>query len=248
MTTIEPATLAEVQALLGRLHLDDGERVGGREHRKAGQVHALLGHLIPLLRDAPGGRALTVVDAAAGRGHVAAAVGALLLPALGLRGRVLLCEAEPARARRAAERFVECGLRGVEAAALPVRELALGEPPDLVVALHACGRASDEVVELAIRTQARRLALVPCCHRRATVLSQRAGIPVGGEAGDRLTAAVQDGLRVLRLEAARYRVDSAPLGGAAITGRDLVIRARPGGGRERAERARRALDRWRGIE
>ncbi len=243
-----PVPRGEVEALLGRLHLDDEGRLGGREHRKAGQVHALLEHLVPLLRDAPRRRPLRVIDAAAGRGPVAAALAGLLLPALGLRGQVLVCEEDPERARRAAARFGECGLHDVVTSASAVRDVAPEEPPDLIVALHACGPASDEVVELAIRSGARRLALVPCCHRRAPELARRAGILVGGEAGERLSAAVQDGLRVLRLEAARYRVDSVALGGTATTGRDLVIRARAGGGVERAARARAALDSWRRIE
>lgn len=236
--------LTDIETLLGRLHLDDPAKLGHREGRKATQVRALLEHLRAQLRDAPRRRELRIVDAAAGRGHVAAAVAGLLLPAMGLRGRVLACEWDEGRIEAAVARMAACGIEGVEAVASPVAALALDDPPDLVVALHACGDASDHVVDLVLRSGARRLALVPCCHPRRPDLLARMDLPVAGAAGDRLTAAALDGLRVLRLEAARYRVDSVALGPAAETGRDLVILARVGGGKERAGRAASALSRW----
>ncbi len=231
----------EVEALLGRLHLGDAARLGERERKKATEVTALLGHLGPLLTGASRQRELLVVDAAAGRGHVAAALSALLLPALGMRARIVACEWEPERLSRSVRRMRECGIEDVEAVAGSVADLALDGRPDLVVGLHACGEASDQVIDLALGSRARRLALVPCCHPAAPELLQRLGIAVGGAAGDRLAAAAIDARRILRLEAARYRVDSAALGSAAETGRDLVLLAREGGGRRRAEQAARQL-------
>lgn len=235
---------AEIEQLLGHLHLENAAHLGARERKKAGEVHALLAHMEPLLKDAPRKRKLLVVDAAAGRGHVAAVLSQLLLPALDLRARIVACEWDEGRVERVAERFGECGVTAVEALAAPIEDLSFDDPPDLIVALHACGAASDDVVDLAIRCQARRLALVPCCHPRRPDLLDHLDLPLGGTASDRLGAAMTDALRILRLEAAGYRVTSTPLGGAATTGRDLVITARPGGGRARTQRARQALDRW----
>ena len=237
-------SLPEVEALLGRLHLDDPSRIGHREGRKATQVHALLGHLEPLLRNVSHRRELLVLDAAAGRGHLAAALAALLLPALDLRARVLACERDVERVGRAVARMAECDIPGVEAVGTPVADLALDDPPDLIVALHACGTASDDVVDLTIRAGAARLALVPCCHPRRPDLLAHLDLPAAGAAGDRLTAATLDGLRVLRLEAARYRVDTVVLGPAPQTGRAQHVVARTGGGEERARRAAAALERW----
>ena len=140
--------------------------------------------------------------------------------------------------------MAECGIGGVEVVATPVAELILDQPPDLVVGLHACGTASDDVIELVIHSGAARLALVPCCHPRRPDLLSRSDLPVQGECADRVTSATLDALRVLRLEAARFRVDTTALGAAAVTGRDLVILARQSGSRARAERAKEALARW----
>ena len=138
----------------------------------------------------------------------------------------------------------ECGIDGVEALGTPVADLVLDRRPDLVVALHACGTASDDVIDLVVRTEATRLALVPCCHPRRPDLLARMDLPVSGAGGDRLASAALDGLRVLRLEAARYRVDTVALAATATTGRDLLIMARAGGGKERALGAAAALSRW----
>jgi hypothetical protein len=235
---------AGVEALLGRLHLDDEARLGERERKKATEVTALLRHLEPLLADAPRRRELLVLDAAAGRGHVAAAMTALLMPAMGLRARIVACEWEAGRAERSARRMAECGLHGIEVVTGAVQVLEPGGRPDLVVGLHACGEASDQVIELVLRTRARRLALVPCCHAASSELLERLELAVGGAAGDRLTAAATDAKRILRLEAARYRVHSVPLGRAAETGRDLLLLAREGGGVGRAQRAARQLRAW----
>jgi len=237
-------SLAEIEQLLGALHLGSATRLGERERKKAGEVHALLAHLEPLLKDAPRGRQLLVVDAAAGRGHVAAVLAQLLLPALDLMARIVACEWDEGRVERVAARFAECAVSAVDVVASSVGDLAFDDPPDLIVALHACGAASDDVIDLAIRTEARRLALVPCCHPRRPDLLDRLDLPVGGEAADRLGSAVVDAQRVLRLEAAGYRVASTPLGGAATTGRDLVITARTGGGKQRSRRAKQALAGW----
>ena len=237
-------SLAEIEQLLGYLHLGDAAHLGVRERKKAGEVHALLAHLEPLLKDASRKRELCVVDAAAGRGHVAAALAQLLLPEVDLRARIVACEWDKGRVERVIERFAECGLTAVDAVASPISDLSFDDPPDLIVALHACGAASDDVIDLAIRSQAQRLALVPCCHPRRSDLLQRLGIAVGGTASDRLVSAVTDALRVLRLEASGYRVATTPLAGAATTGRDLVITARTGGGQVRSREARKALDTW----
>ncbi len=236
--------LPAIEALLARLHLPDPTRLGARERKKSSEIHALLPHLARLLGDAPRGRPLCVVDAGSGRGHVAAALAALLLPACGLHGTVHACEWDALRAGRAATRLHACAIAGVQVTAGPIATFAPPAPPDLLVALHACGPASDDVVALAIRSEARRLALVPCCHRRAPALAEQLRLPIAGEAAARLTAGVQDALRVLRLEAAGYRVESTPLGPSAHTGRDLLLLARLGGGRARARRAAAALAAW----
>ena len=46
--------------------------------------------------------------------------------------------------------------------------------PALVVALHACGGASDAVLDAAVARGAKRLLLVPCCYADAVAFSATA--------------------------------------------------------------------------
>jgi hypothetical protein len=55
---------------------------------------------------------------------------------------------------------------------------ALGGPPDIVLALHACDTATDEALALAIRLGAPAILCVPCCqHELAAQLTSRRCAP-----------------------------------------------------------------------
>lgn len=55
---------------------------------------------------------------------------------------------------------------------------ALGGPPDIVLALHACDTATDEALALAIRLGAPAILCVPCCqHELAAQLTSRRSAP-----------------------------------------------------------------------
>jgi len=80
-------------------------------------------------------------------------------------------------------------------------EDAAGWPtePDLVVALHACGPASDVIIDQTLAAQARTLLLVPCCTSKdvaaATLAQQRAeqlGLPRHAEVRRRFIQSIVD--------------------------------------------------------
>ena len=108
-------------------------------------------------------RAHVVVDAAAGKAALGVLAAALVLED---DDRVIAIEREPARRDRAES---AARILGVEAR-VAYREGDVADPsawprePDLVVALHACGAASDAVIDAAIDVDARVLLLVPCCY------------------------------------------------------------------------------------
>ena len=69
---------------------------------------------------------------------------------------------------------------------------------DLVVSIHACGAATDRVIERATAARAR-VAVVPCCHDAATCDPG----DLGGWVDERLAI---DVMRAVSLRAAGYRV------------------------------------------
>lgn len=218
-----PLPLATVEHALRRLFLGDARGLRDEDRKKARELAALLPHLAPVDRG-------VVVDAAAGR----AGVGLLAVELLGLRELVVI--------ERAADRVAHCRdacAKLSASATIDLREADVGDGsawpmrPELVVALHACGPATDAVIDAAARCEARRVMLVPCClgahvsfatQARAIVASWP--IPRQAPIRQRLEHGLIDAWRTLRLEAAGYEVTVLPFVAPTVTPYNLLWRCR----------------------
>lgn len=106
----------------------------------------------------------------------------------------------PASAPQVAEALVRAWPRlaqRVELRSARIEDVALG-PADVVVAAHACGALTDEIITRAIDARAR-LAVLPCCHDKALG-------DAGGLEGWLDPALAIDATRAARLRASGYRV------------------------------------------
>lgn len=240
---------AAIAAALAESWLEIAGAAGGlrrEDEKKADEVTALLG-LLP----ASGARRL-VVDAAAGHGYL----GLLYARLRGAR-RLVLIEQDPARAARA--QAVGGRLLAGRPTALEVRVGAVAEAalwpqePDLVLALHACGAASDQIITQAIAARARWLYLVPCCYSAALPFAAQAeaqaealGVPAQAVVRRRVVTALVDSERTLRLSAAGYEVTALPFVPESVTPHNLLLRARRSGEPARAAAAAARLLRLRG--
>lgn len=235
---VDPAALRDV---LHRLYIGDSRAELREEDRK--KVAEMVGFLDEIARV---GRRRLVVDAAAGK----ATVGLAAAEVVGV-GKLIVLERDPARAaaaRAAAARVaspVEVREGDVADAALWPKE------PDLVVALHACGPASDAILERAVAARARHILLAPCCYSSAvtfapaaTALAKRLGADEG-EVCRRVVEALVDVERTLRLEAAGYVTVVAPFVAPTVTPHHLLWRARRVGEPVRMRRAAEKLARLR---
>jgi hypothetical protein len=102
---------------------------------------------------------------------------------------------------------------------------ALGGPPDLVLALHACDTATDEALALAIRLGVPAVLSVPCCqHELAAQLAKQdpAGAPVPALLAHGL---LTDSLRVEILNACGYEVAVVEFVSSEHTAKNLLLRA-----------------------
>lgn len=218
--------LAAVEKALHRLFIGvDGTSLRREDLKKARETAALLDQLSRIVR--PG---RLVVDAAAGKAYV----GLLAVELLGLTQlhvierdarRAALCRQAAARLSRTAE------VRVVEDDVAQPR--AWPAAPDVVVGLHACGAASDAILDRAVAVDARYLLVVPCCYAAAVAFSPLAearadalGVPRHAEVRRRVVMSLIDAERTLRLEAAGWETTVAALVPPTVTPHNLVWRAR----------------------
>ena len=108
--------------------------------------------------------------------------------------------------------------------------------PDIVLALHACDTATDDAIAQAVRSEARLLMCVPCCHHALNDAIRPAGPaavlrPVlrHGILHQRAADLVTDAFRALALRIVGYRTDVVEFVSLEHTARNLMIRAVRGG-------------------
>ncbi len=257
-----PIPVDDVGACLQRLFLDD-ERTARRpgsppsgpgglrkeDLQKAKELAPLLHEIARITTKKQG----VFVDACAGKSALGFVAAALVLPA---GWRIVVVERDPVRVAHARltalklDRDVTIVEGDIAATALPVRA-------DVVAALHACGPASDAVVDAAAAAQARHLLLVPCCYGAhphkgpGLIPGQQAAaafvdvLPRQGLVGRRFAQAVIDAERTLRLEAAGYDVDVVEFCAPTVTPHNLLWRARKSDEPVRMSEAARKLTRLR---
>jgi hypothetical protein len=233
-------SIDEVRAVIHRLFIACADASLRKEdEQKSREVAALLSRLSRIRKGAH------LVDAAAGKASVGL-VAAELLPI----GALTVLERDPQRveacraAQRRLTRPIPTDVRHADVAA----EKAWPDAPDAVVALHACGPATDIVLDRAIRSRARFIHVVPCCYGDAIPFAARAQKLVAKMdfvADDlirrRMRASLIDMERKLRLEAAGYETELDEFVGATVTPHNLLFSARWTGTAVRIERAKARL-------
>ncbi len=238
---VTPPSLEAVEAAIQRLFIRaEGTTLRDEDRKKARELRGLLSEMRPLPRKG------AVVDAAAGRASVGLIAAELLSPC-----ELVVIERAPDRVRACRDAATHL-TRG---ASVDVREADVADPaswpdaPELVVALHACGPASDHIIDRAAACGAGRILLVPCCvgagvsfAKTAREVVSRWPVPRQSAVRQRLEHGLIDAWRTLRLEAAGYEVTVLPFVPPTVTPYNLLWRCRRVGQRDSMERAARRLE------
>jgi SAM-dependent methyltransferase len=113
-----------------------------------------------------------------------------------------------------------------------IGEASLPEPPDVVLALHACDTATDDALARAVEWQAPLVLAAPCCHhdiaaqlRRSPTPSPYSSLVRDGILRERFADTLTDALRALLLRARGYKVDVMEFVDSAHTPRNTLLRA-----------------------
>lgn len=221
--------------------------------KKAVEVTALLNEIRRWLGHLSSSAELVMMDAAAGKSYVGLLAAKLLFEPLKLPAKVILIERDPSRVAKSLDALrildtripVECRTGDVGSEDLWPAQ------PSLVTALHACGVASDRVIERAIGSRAKTLLLVPCClakdvpaAARAECRADREAVPRQAPVRRRYVQACVDSERTLRLEAAGYHTEVVELVSPTVTPQNLLWRARRVCEPVRMAKAQSALNKW----
>ena len=228
-------TPAEVEPLLQSLFIDAaGTSLRAEDKKKAIEVAAFLTELKRVGSRGP------LVDAAAGKSYL----GLLAAELLGVDDVTVIerNEKQVFNAQHALSKLksakVTLNVGNVEDAT------CWPSSPRVVVALHACGLASDAIIDVTIEREAKWLLLVPCCYPSPDFAHARAdelGISSATEIRKKFVQSLIDTDRTLRLEAAGYETSVIPFVAPTVTPHNLMFRARRLMNEKRMNEARQKL-------
>lgn len=201
-------------------------------HRKIKQITHLARLVAPAVEDAYERHAdPLVVDAAAGKGYLGLLLYERLMHHAG-RGRLLLVERRADLIERLQRLVDALEYERVELVHAPVVEAPLPERVHLLVALHACDTATDEVIVRGLRAGVDHMALVPCCQAEVARLLAKAPkgpvAPLWSDAWHRreFGAHLTNVLRTLVLRSRGYQVRATELTGWEHSVKNELILAR----------------------
>lgn len=197
------------------------------------QINEFLKHLSHALDDtglARLNRPVELLDCGCGLSYLTLAAHHYLNDVREIPARVVGVDVNDEVIRKSMERAERAAAGGAEFAC---RRIGTADvPADVVIALHACDTATDDAIAQAVRSEARLLLCVPCCHHdlnRALGASAGDGVlrPVlrHGILLQRTADLITDAFRALALRICGYRTDVVEFVATEHTPRNLMIRA-----------------------
>jgi hypothetical protein len=222
----------------------DGAVLREEDRKKARELVGWLEEIERAIERISKNKKLHIVDAAAGKAYTAALV-QLLAPDRIANVRAI--EREPDRVQRITEAAKRLNV-SIDAIAGDVGDRSLWpDEPDLVVALHACGDASDRVIDRAAAVKARFVLIAPCCvaadlpsARRAADRAEKMGLPRAAEIRRPFIESLVMAERTLELEARGYHTEVVAF--APKTAHGVVLRAMRVGEPGRMRRSKAQLE------
>jgi SAM-dependent methyltransferase len=179
------------------------------------------------------GREISILDCGCGSSYLTLAAHHYLNDVLELPARVIGVDINEDVIRSSMERADELGAAGLT---FECRKIGTADvPADVVFALHACDTATDDAIAQAVRSDARLLLSVPCCHHDLNKVIRADGptevlrpLLRHGILLQRTADLVTDSFRALALRIMGYRTDVVEFVATEHTPRNLMIRAARG--------------------
>lgn len=176
------------------------------------------------------GQPIEILDCGCGSSYLTLAAHHYLNDVLDVPACILGVDVNDEVIRKSLERADQLGANGLSFECRRIGTVDVHA--DIVLALHACDTATDDAIAQAIRSEAKLLLSVPCCHHdlnRALQSNAGEGVlrPVlrHGIMLQRTADLVTDAFRALALRIMGYRTDVVEFVATEHTPRNLMIRA-----------------------
>jgi SAM-dependent methyltransferase len=176
---------------------------------------------------------LRIVDLGCGNAYLTFAAHAWLSRVRGLPVRLVGVDVKEQSRRHNTEVARSLGVEDeVRFLTAGIDEVRLEQPPQVVLALHACDTATDDALARAVAWEAPLVLAAPCCHR--DISRQLRGHPApepyalltrDGILRERFADTLTDALRAALLRTRGYRVEVVEFVGSKHTPRNTLIRA-----------------------
>jgi SAM-dependent methyltransferase len=251
--------LAEDDPVLAALgFVDDRGRIKPSRQAKYRQVEEFLRDLAPVVDDAIASRRvavpspdrpLRVVDLGCGNAYLTFAAHRYLTHVRGLAVHTTGIDVKAQSLDHNTALAASLGLAG----SMTFLQGDIGtaepaEPPDVVLALHACDTATDDALARAVSWRAPVVLAAPCCHhdiaaqlRTATAPAPYSLLTRSGILRERFADTLTDAMRASVMQMVGYRVDVIDFVDSKHTPRNTLLRAVRTGA-PRSDDARRELD------
>jgi SAM-dependent methyltransferase len=256
---VKPRLLAEDDPVLAALgFVDERGRIKPARQAKYRQVDEFLRDLGPVVDDALAsgrlrapapGRPLRVVDLGCGNAYLTFAAHRYLSHVKGLPVHTTGVDVKAQSRQHNSGVAASLGLgEAMTFVQGDIGTAELEEPPDVVLALHACDTATDDALARAVTWQAPVVLAAPCCHHDVAAQLRRTPAPApyslltrNGILRERFADTLTDAMRAAVLRMLGYRVDVIDFVDSKHTPRNTLLRAVRTGAR-RPDDARREFD------
>jgi SAM-dependent methyltransferase len=214
--------------------LDPGDPlfdVIGGDAAKRRQVDAFLRSLAATLPGTGLPEPLRVVDLGCGNAYLTFAAYRWLTAGRGLDVRLTGVDVRDDQRRRNTDLAARLGWQDrVSFVAGTIADVAVPEPPHVVLALHACDTATDEALARAVGWGARWVLAAPCCHHDLAAqlrheVAPHPALTRHGILRERFADVLTDALRAALLRRHGYRVEVVEFVESQHTPRNLLLRA-----------------------
>lgn len=196
--------------------------------RKYNQIDHFVEVIEPILKNFDDQESITILDSACGKSYLTFVLNFYIKEVLRKKCHFIGVDYKANVIKSSEQRADRLGYKNMKFIQEDLRTYTPSENIDMVISLHACDIATDYAIALALRSKAKSLVIVPCCHKE--LKDQINTSPIDslikhGIFKSRFNDLLTDSLRSLFIEGHGYEVSPIEYVSPLDTPKNLMIRA-----------------------